>query len=77
MSLPRHIRKGVSVRRNIASDLCTAVGCQQFRKESKKHQRRVMFKRNYLFFSFSVVLSLRDVTKAVFLVNQNGGTSGR
>ena len=27
--------------------------------------------------SLSVILSLLDVTKAVFLVNQNGGTSGR
>ena len=47
---PRHIRKGVSIRRNIASDQCTAVGCHQFRKESKKHQRIIMFKRNYSFF---------------------------
>ena len=50
MFLLRHIRKGVSIRRNIASDLCTAVGYQQIRKELKKHQRRVMFKHNYFFF---------------------------
>ena len=37
MSLPRHIRKGVLIRRNIASHLFTAVGCQQFRKESRKN----------------------------------------
>ena len=38
-----------------------------------------MFKRNLLFLFplLSVVLLSRDVTKAVFLVNQNGGTSGR
>ena len=40
-----------------------------------------MLKRDYSPFSIivwlSVVLSLRDVSKAVFLVNQNGGTSGR
>ena len=38
-----------------------------------------MFKRNllFLFSLLSVVLLLRDVTKAVFLVNQNGGTSNR
>ena len=38
-----------------------------------------MFKRKllFLFSLLSVVLLLHDVTKAVFLVNQNGGTSGR
>ena len=38
-----------------------------------------MFKRNLLFLFplLFVVLLLRDVTKAVFLVNQNGRTSGR
>ena len=51
ISLPRHIRKDVLIRRNIASDLCgTAVSCQQFRKESKERQRRIMFERNYSFF---------------------------
>ena len=30
------MRKGVLIRRIIALDLCTAVGCQQFRKESRK-----------------------------------------
>ena len=33
ISLPRRIRKGMLIRRIIAPDLCTAVGCQQFRKE--------------------------------------------
>ena len=47
MSLPRHICKGVLIRPNNAPDLCTAVGCQQFRKESEKCQRRIMFERNY------------------------------
>ena len=48
--LSRHIRKGVLIRRNIASDLCdTAVGCQQFRKKSRKRQRRIMFERTYSF----------------------------
>ena len=33
-----------------------------------------MFERNYSFFpSLSVVLSLRDVPKTLFLANQNGG----
>ena len=31
--IPRHIRKGVLIKRNSASRLCTAVGGQQFRKE--------------------------------------------
>ena len=50
MSLTRHIRKGVLIRRNIASHLFTAVGCQQFRKESRKHRRKTMFERNCFFF---------------------------
>ena len=50
MSLPLHIRKGVLIRPNIASRiLFTSVGCQQFCKESRKHQRRIMFERNYFF----------------------------
>ena len=51
MSLPRLIRRNVLIRRNIASDLCTAVGCEQFCKESRKLQRIIMSERNY-FFSF-------------------------
>ena len=74
MSLPQHIRKGVLIKRNIASDLCTAVGSQQFCKESSKRQRRIMFKRNYFVFHLlSVVLSLRNIPKTIFCVNQNGG----
>ena len=46
LSLPRHIRKGIMLM-IITSDLCTAAGCQQFRKESRKLQRRIMFERNY------------------------------
>ena len=41
----RHIRKGVLIRRIITSHLCTAVGGQQFRKESKKIQSRIIFER--------------------------------
>ena len=52
MSLPRHIRKGVLIRRSIASNLRTEI-----------------------FPSLSAVLSLCDVPKTVFFVNQNGGTS--
>ena len=48
-SLPRHIRKGMLIRWIITSDVCIAVGCQQFRKESRKLQMRIMFERNYSF----------------------------
>ena len=66
LSLSRHIRKGVLIRQNIAPDLYgTAVGCQQFRKESRKRQR--MFERIIIPFSIiAVVLSLRNVPKTVF-----------
>ena len=40
ISLSRCIRKGVLIKRNIASDLCdTAIGCQQFRKELGKRPK--------------------------------------
>ena len=39
ISLPRHFRKGALVRQIIASHLCAAVGCQQFRQESRKLQK--------------------------------------
>ena len=46
-----HIRKGVLLRQNIASDLCdTAVGCLKFRKKSRKRQRKIMLERTYSFF---------------------------
>ena len=51
ISISRHIRKGVLISRNVSSDLYeTEVGCQQFCKESRKHQRRIMFERIYSFF---------------------------
>ena len=48
--IPRHIRKGVLIRRIIASHLCTTVGGQQFRIEWKKFWTIIMFKRYYSFF---------------------------
>ena len=52
----RHIRKGVLLRRNIASDLCgTAVGCLQFRKKSIKRQRKEELCLNVLI-PFSVIV---------------------
>ena len=56
ISLSRHIRKSVLIRRNIASDLHdTAVGCQQLRKESRKRPKRTKFERNYSFFQHCVL----------------------
>ena len=59
MSLPRHIRKDMLIRRIIASDLCVAVGGQQFREEPRKRQRKIMFERNY---SFSIIVCCLVVT---------------
>ena len=65
--LSRHIRKGVLIRWNIASDVRdSAVGCQQFRKKLRKRQRRIMFERRFLFPSLRVALSLSNVPKTVF-----------
>ena len=60
MSLPRHIRKGVSIRRNIASDLCReAVGCQQFCKESKQRVKEELCLNVDI--SFSIIVCGLDV----------------
>ena len=67
MSPLRHIRKGVLIRRNIASHLFTAVGCQQFRKESRKNIKRELCLNVIISFpTFSVVLAFRNVPKTVF-----------
>ena len=65
LSLPQHTRKGMLIRWINTSDLCTAVGCQQFCKESRKLQRRTMLELNYSFNIIVVVLQLRDVPKTV------------
>ena len=60
---PRHIRKGELIKRIIASHLCTAVGCQQFRKQSKNFKRK--FTLNVII-PFSIIvccLALRDAPK--------------
>ena len=64
-SLPRHIRKGMLIRWIITSDLCTAVGCQQFHRESRKLQRGLCLNVITRFTIFVVVLQLRDVPKTV------------
>ena len=43
------------IRRIIASHLCTRTGCQQFRKESRKLQTRINFKRYYFFFHYCLL----------------------
>ena len=56
ISLPRHIRKGVTIKRVIASDLGTAAGCQQLCKKDRECQRTIMFKRNYSFLRHYLLL---------------------
>ena len=46
----RHIRKVVLIRRIIGSHLCKTVGGQQFCKQSRKLQTRMMFENYYSFF---------------------------
>ena len=71
--LPRHIRKGMLIRRIIASHLCTAFGCQLFHIESRKRQRRIMLNVIITFTIIVCCLALRDVPKTVLWVNQNEG----
>ena len=54
------LRESVLIRWIIASHLCTTVGCQQFHKESRKFQTRIMFVRYYSFFHYCL-LSCRYV----------------
>ena len=77
-SLPRHIRKGMLMRWIITSDLCKAVGCQQFRKESRKLQRRIMFERNYSFYHHCSCIAVTWCSKNSNLSKPKwGGTSIR
>ena len=62
ISLPRHIRKGMLIRRIIASHLCTAVGYQQFRKAWRKYQRRIMFESTVII-PFTVIVCCLVVTR--------------
>ena len=61
MSLARHMRKGRLRRWIIASPLCRAVDCQQFCKESRKRQTKIMFERYYSIFCHRL-LSCRYVS---------------
>ena len=50
-SLPRHIREDMlQDGLYCVIDLCTEVGCQQFRKEPRKRQRRIVLELNYSFY---------------------------
>ena len=53
--IPQYIRKGELIRLIIASHLCAAVGGQQFRKEWRKIQTRIMFERYYSFFHYCLL----------------------
>ena len=48
------------MKRIIGSHLCTAVGSQQFRKESRKRQTKIIFEQYYSFFNYCL-LSYRYV----------------
>ena len=77
--IPLHIRKGVLIRRIIiGSHLCKAVVSQQFCKQSRKLQTRIMFENYYSFFPLlSVVLSLHDASEKHSQQTEMGGTSNR
>ena len=49
-ALRRYIRKDRLITQINTSNLYTAVGCQQFREDSRKLQGRIMFERNYSFY---------------------------
>ena len=49
------VRKGVLIRRIIASHFCTAVGGQQFLSQSRKRQTRFIFERYYFFFHYCLL----------------------
>ena len=56
ISLSRQVRKDMSIKRwIISSHLCTAVACQQFRKESRKFHARIMFERYYSFVHYCLL----------------------
>ena len=76
--IPQPIRKGVLIRRMIWSHLCAAVGGQQFCKQSRKLQTRIMFENYYSFFHYCV-LSCRYVMLQKSIMNEPklGGTSSR
>ena len=66
MSLPRHIRKGVLIRRIIASDLFTADAASDFAKNRKSAKGELCLNVIIPFFHHCIFLSLREVPKTVF-----------
>ena len=65
--IPRHIRKGVLIRRINASHLCPAVSGQQFRRIEKTSNE------NYYFFFHYCMLSCRYVMLKKKIGNGGGG----
>ena len=57
LPIPRHIHKGVLIRRIIASHLCTAVGGQQFCKQLRKLQTRIILERYFSLFHYYLLSS--------------------
>ena len=53
--IPRHNRKILLISRIFASHYCTAVGGQQFHKESRKLQTRIMFERYCSIFHYCLL----------------------
>ena len=76
ISLPRHIRKGALIRRFLASHICTAVDCQEFRKASRNGQTRLLRLNVVIPFSifvFFLVVTVRNLPKTIFWVTRNEG----
>ena len=68
ISLPRRIRKGVLIRRIIASHLCTAVGCRQLRKKT-----RILFEHYYSHFHHYLLLGRYVMFENSILSKPKGG----
>ena len=55
ISISRHIRKGMLIKRTIESQFCTAVGGQQFCKKSRKLKTKIIFEHYYSFFHYCLL----------------------
>ena len=71
-SLPRHIRKGMLIRRIITSDLCAQLVASNFAKNQENFKGELCLNVITPFTISAVVLQLRDVPKRVIRVKQNG-----
>ena len=75
MSIPGHIRKGVLIGRLLRHLNIQQLVASNFAKNRENVKGELCFNAINPFSIISIVLSLRDVPKTVFLANQNGGTS--